>query len=170
MQPEYWIDGFNFFHLWSETRPLFQRGADVIYGQQEGLRRLAMFLGKRKKRMLVFMDGGVRYEVTNRFGFQVRYPGPGKKADDLMIEAIRARGEKAGKVIVVSSDRQLATTLRVHGARCISVDDFLAEMGRKSQKNRRASSTLHPNERYKEHQPDAVEVEAWLKLFEEKSD
>lgn len=126
---EIWVDGFNLFHRWKETMSLFQRGGDIVHAQQLALRMLARRLGSRRGRCLVFMDGGVRRETGTIDGVRVRYPGPGLKADDLMDEALRGRGEQRGeRITAVTSDRVLAADLRRKGARILTAEEFIAQV------------------------------------------
>lgn len=126
---EIWVDGFNLFHRWKETMPLFQHGGDIIQAQQLALRMLARRLGSRRGRCLVFMDGGPRRESGTIDGVRVRYPGPGLKADDLMDEALRGREPGTGaRITAVTSDRVLAADLRRKGARILTAEEFIVQV------------------------------------------
>ncbi len=164
MDGVFWIDGFNLFHRWKPTRPLFARGADPAVGQEQALKRLGHTLGKRRRRTTVFMDGGVQREQASRYGLRISWAGPGGKADDLMVEGLQGRPGRTREVIVVSNDRALTARLRALGARRLGVDGFIREcLAAGPRQGRDASVAAHQKTRTLSRH----EVDAWLEIFSE---
>ncbi len=156
---ETWIDGFNLFHKWSRTRRLFRRGGDIARAQTRALSMLADALGKHVRFYTVFMDGGLRYEAVTVKGLKVRYPGPGKKADELLVETMNTR--KRGRVGVVTGDRSLAANLRAHGAKIIDAEAFIRNTLVS------APARTEDDQAYRDKQLSPDEVNLWLREFEE---
>lgn len=155
-----WIDGFNLFHRWARTRDGFRPQGDIVRAQDEALRALASALGRARGRCTLFMDGGLRYEARTLGGVRIRYPGPGRKADDLILEAFAGRGG-GGKVHVVTSDNALAAAVRGRGGGVIKADDFIATY----LVSAGGSGDDAPGVE-KPPPPDAQEVAYWLRHFD----
>lgn len=168
MSLEVWIDGLNLFHRWEATAPSFhERGMPderFAVAVDSALAQLAAALGTKRRGVTVFLDGGVRTESVTRHGIRVRFAGPGLKADDLMQEALDARGNKARLVQVVTDDRALAAALRARGAKLQRVEKFAQD---KLKPKRGGSST---GATYKQRTVPAHEIEAWLDIFSEETD
>lgn len=155
-----WIDGFNLFHRWTRTREGFRPQGDIVQAQDDAIRALAMALGRTRGRCTLFMDGGLRYEARTLAGLRIRFPGPGRKADDLILEAFAGRGG-GGKVHVVTSDNQLAAAVRGRGGAVIKADDFIA-----TYLVPRGGSGEDDPGAGKPPEPDEQEVAYWLRHFD----
>lgn len=155
----FWIDAFNLFHRWNKTSALF---ATVHTDPQRihniAFQTLSNAIGKARSRTTLFMDGGVNYHSCTVSGLKIRYPGPGKKADNLLEEAARAR-QNNRNTAVITSDNFLAATMRRNGTKIISCDEFI----RKYLINP-AEKTQSPP---KPPTPNADEVQEWLEYFGE---
>ncbi len=103
------------------------------------------------------MDGGVSRHSATLCGVKIRYPGPGKKADDLLEEAARA-GKNNRSTAVVTSDNFLAATMRRNGTRIISCEEFIAKHLQKTvqQENTEVKPEIKLSEQ---------EVNDWLDIF-----
>ncbi|MBN2712499.1 MAG: NYN domain-containing protein [Planctomycetes bacterium] len=166
MANETWIDGFNLFHRWDETREGFSAfrnpATDMAGLQENALRLLSSALAKRAG-VIVFMDGGLSQGSQIIHGLRVRFPGPGKKADDAMVESLDAKQGRARSVTAVTSDRGLAATLRSYGAKIITVEDFIARS-----LQRKPGKKQPPQ--YKTANLSKHEVDDWLEYFGESAE
>lgn len=162
MAEELWIDGFNLFHQWSRTREAFRPGGDIASAQEHALRTLARALDRAAPRTVVFMDGGPERTAFTVGRMRVRYPGPGAKADDLMVERLQAK--RAGQVRAVTDDRLLRDTLRARGAKTVGVEAFIRDRLATPGTSRGADERPEEREKHRELTPD--EVEAWVREFE----
>ena len=155
---EIWIDGFNLFHQWEETRALFQSAGAVNLMQREAIRALAVALGTRRRHCTLFMDGGLNRQSFSLEGLRVRYPGPGAKADDLMEECANIHSTE--RRLAVTNDNFLAATLRRRHCRVIGAAEFIR------------SCLTHPRKQpatpsYKTRILSSTEVEEWLDVFDD---
>ena len=155
-----WIDGYNLFYRWSATTDLFASNlrddATLPHRLELACKRLSTALGKKRKMTLLFLDGGQQTGFGTHFGLRVSYAGPGKKADNQLIEALQGKREK---VTVVTDDRALAASLRADGGRIQSVEKFVKTLGSTKRKSK--------DEAYKQQDMSPQDVEAWLEFFEE---
>lgn len=161
--PECWIDGFNLFHQWAETRERFASKQDPAFDMGHALdgaiKCLADALGKHRRHTILFLDGGVNRHGETRYGLKTRYPGPGAKADDAMREALQGRAKVPRDLTIVTSDRALATTLRALGAKIQPVEAFVQSLTTKRSRAKKSGS-------YKTAPLSANDVEAWKEYFQ----
>jgi len=168
MIEETWIDGFNLFRHWEATRGLFADG-DVGRAIDKSLRALARRLEGRAKRTVVYIDGGTHRGRAEAYGLRVVLAGPGGKADDRMADDLAAMDDRARRVTAVSSDRELAATLRGFGATVLRVDEFLSGMERgrrasgKKSGGKNADGRREAPEKFRVLSP--AEVAAWVELL-----
>ena len=180
---EYWLDGFNLFYRWEATRAAFSSHHDIAATQEKAIRLLSRALAEQRRHTVVFLDGGLRREELVVAGLQVRYCGPGNKADDYMtnsLAGINPRERRA--VIAVSNDRELRNQLQQLGATCLGADEFLAVLEKRKpetskaknrhagKKNQRQANKHKPNTgneliREKFQILSATEIQAWLDYF-----
>jgi predicted RNA-binding protein with PIN domain len=158
MRAEIWIDGFNLFYRWELTRDGFRSAPDIGEAVDERLQILAHALDRRRRRAIVFLDGGLQTGQETRHGLRVRSPGPGRKADAMMVEYLQGRPGRAHNVTAVSSDRALAANLRGLGAEICTAEEFIdwlhAQRPRREESGRPA------------RQLSPMEVNMWVKEFE----
>ena len=166
MTGETWIDGFNLFRHWEATRGLFVDG-DVARALDKALRIFARRLEGRARRTVVYLDGGVRRGRMEEYGLRIVLAGPGGKADDRMAEDLAERDDRARRVTAVSSDRELAATLRGLGATVLRVDEFLSGVERRNRSGKRRESR-EMSEKFRVLSP--AEVKAWVELFSGEQD
>lgn len=128
MEREFWLDGFNFFYYWENTRGLLRSdsGLDIVRAIDRSLRIFGRFLGTKCRHTLVFLDGGLSRSETRAGGVRVRYCGPGKKADDRMLADLADLGDYAKLVTAVSNDRELRANLKTYGAACLGAAEYLS--------------------------------------------
>ena len=171
MAPEFWIDGFNFFHHWRRTRDLFAPGSDVDIAKavERALRILARELGGRTGATSVFLDGGLDRRLARLGAMRVLYAGPGQKADDRMVAAVRDKGESARSIAAVSNDRELRFRLIGLGASCMTVGEYLDIVEKRGRPGPREALREGPDDadvtREKRRPLSPAEVQAWLEFF-----
>lgn len=180
MNREFWLDGFNFFHHWESTRGLLRpdSGLDIVRAIERSLRILSRHLGRKCGHTVVYLDGGLSRHETRAAGLRVRYCGPGRKADDRLVEDLADLRESARLITAVSNDRELKANLRAHGAACLGVGEFLsvvegkAAPAKPAKGKRPGTRPGSPGEaaevmRQKTRTLSASEVRAWLEYFGE---
>lgn len=183
MNREFWLDGFNFFHHWEKTRDLLRpdSGFDIVKAMARALGMLGRQLGTKCGQTVVFMDGGLSRHETMRGRLRVRYCGPGGKADDRMARDLEELGPDARLVTAVSNDRELKDRMRLFGAACLGVGEFLAVLegnkprgkgsgkkgGGKANASRPGHSTAETADvmREKTKSLSPSEVKAWMEFF-----
>ena len=128
MNREFWLDAFNFFHHWESTRGFLRSdsGLDIVKAIERSVRSLGRHLGSKCSHTVAYLDGGLARTETRVGPLRIRYCGPGKKADDRMVEDLTALEDDARLVTAVSNDRELKARLRAFGATCLGVGEFLA--------------------------------------------
>lgn len=158
---ETWIDGFNLFYRWSRTRNAFRAARDTPPPQEHALHLLAQALDALAGRCIVYMDGGPHASTGCIQHLRVRYPGPGRKADDLLLEALSGRGKGARQVCVVTDDRDLAASARALGAAHQRIEDWIRTTLHPHRGPQRPSRATEP----KPSAPDGAEVDEWMNYF-----
>lgn len=179
MDDAFWVDGFNFFFQWEKSRELFRPGGgmDIARSLERALRILSRDLGSRRRATLVFLDGGLDRREVRQAGLRVRYCGPGNKADDRMAEDLAGLGADARRVTAVSNDRELRARLKLHGASCLGIGEFLSLLEKRNRSGagrgaKGGGKDANPTEimREKCRALSPAEVKAWLELFEKEGD
>lgn len=120
------------------------------------LRRVAAVRGSGRRRVFVVFDGnrpGAAKE-SSFGGIRVVFSPQGRTADEEILR--RVEQGQSGDVTVVTSDRRLADSARLLGARVESSEGFLARL--RPAARRRTPSTP-------EVSVSPEEVEAWLRVF-----
>jgi hypothetical protein len=166
MRERIWIDGFNVFHHWKRTRRIIRGAGDIGGRRRRALHRVAEALGGWRRRATVFLDGGPRREGSAAWGLRVEAAGPGRKADDLMVEAIRAEPRRARSVTAVSNDRDLGLRLREEGAEVIAVEAFFDALARRDASRPAGADSAAAAGEAERHGPLAEdEVAMWMEVF-----
>ena len=153
----YIIDGFNLGHklpaaaIWlkkSET----ERAIPII------LNFIRAALPGTAKIIVVF-DGkaGVFPAMSHPPGIQVKFSRKPQTADDIIRKFIREETEPKNWT-VISSDNEIIYTARDMGAYVLSAKQFASQ----------TNSKKTPVENLEKYQPENIDVDAWLKLFNEK--
>lgn len=108
------IDGDNMLGTWPGRR---RSDADK--------RALAMQVARvasaERRRFITVFDGSAPPGIS--FGAGVRFAGPGRSADELILDILREQEDRGGWV-VVTSDRSLGDQCRYLGARIERCDRF----------------------------------------------
>jgi hypothetical protein len=118
MPPHLIIDGYNYLHRIS---PAAMQAADIEGARHFFLEQLADY--KKGKRMgITVVFDGIRSGSLSRFreaykGIEVIYSRQGESADDVIIQAIRAR--RSG-LVVVTSDRAIIEEAKKHAVAFIT--------------------------------------------------
>lgn len=127
------------------------------------LAQLARFAECTKARVTVVFDGAPDPKVPDGSLFRtvrVYYPGRGSDADTL-IERLVARSTDRRKLIVVTSDRQLAASCRSAGAQTVRSGEFRKFMAEATRETPREPD---PGE-FEREAPIPGTVDEWLRYF-----
>jgi predicted RNA-binding protein with PIN domain len=138
----YLVDGDNLLGTWpGRKRSAAER------------RKLAMELGRfglrRRRRITTVFDGSP--PPGSSFGSDVRFAGPDKTADQVILELLRRQDDRRGWV-VVTSDRSLGDQCRYLGARLERCDRF------------RKKLSIDPEQEKPERED---EIDYWLNQFKD---
>jgi predicted RNA-binding protein with PIN domain len=118
----YLIDGDNLLGTWPGRKR-----------SDPERRRLAMELARfgsaQRRKVVVVFDGAPA--PGQAYGSGVHFSGPGRTADDLILELLRGQRDRRGW-IVITSDRSLGDQCRYLEARVERSDRFRARLGRES--------------------------------------
>ena len=100
------------------------------------------------------------YDRARRFGTVVaKFARPGKTADDEIRGRLERLGRAAKNYTVVSSDLQVQSAARAHGARFLAADAFARELAQVMR------NAVHPTDREATPELSADEIEHWLREF-----
>lgn len=179
MNGEFWIDGFNFFHHWDNTKGFLRSdsGLDIVKAMERSLRTLGRQLGGKCRQTVVYMDGGLSRHHAGMGALRIRYAGPGKKADDCMAFDLDELGVGARMVTGVTNDRELKVRLRLLGANCLGVGEFLSLLQGRRKPGPKPGARLKGGKTSPSPAADAEtlrektrtlspsEVKAWLEFF-----
>jgi predicted RNA-binding protein with PIN domain len=122
------------------------------------IRELTRFVGAHRTNVKVVFDGlpdelfldDIRYKSVH-----ILYSGPGADADSRIKDLVRTSSYKRD-IVVVSSDRDLASFARKQGTKVISSGKFRKMLNEAQKVDRPESDSAH--------QPSA-DVEEWLEYF-----
>ncbi len=121
------VDGYNVIRQWPELAML-DRG-DLQAGRDALLQQLQAYRRTRGHRITVVFDGreqgGFSETTASAGGIDVRYSRRGETAD-IVISRLVAEG--GAGIVVVSSDREVASTARRSGAATLLATEFVAKV------------------------------------------
>jgi predicted RNA-binding protein with PIN domain len=152
----YLIDGNN---LLGHLAPGESRGPESRYGL---LARLLTFQRLTRRRIILVFDGPPDDDLERlKLGrkFEVLFPPPGAKADDVIQERLSLPFDRRA-FFVVSSDREVGTQARSRGAAVMKCDEFEREL-KKVMKKARQERELAKHLEF----PTPLETKLWLDLF-----
>ncbi|MBI4777234.1 MAG: NYN domain-containing protein [Deltaproteobacteria bacterium] len=117
------VDGYNLIHA---SLSLHQLATEDLEQSREALLRLLSEYRRQKPhRITVVFDGWINGSTstdTSYFsGIRVLFSPKDEPADDVILRLVRNEKQRA---VVVSSDREVASNARRHGATSISSQDF----------------------------------------------
>jgi predicted RNA-binding protein with PIN domain len=145
----YLVDGNNLLGSWGGPR-----GED---GRSEVVRRVASFCRARGARATIVFDGRpLRADMAEQTlgAVSIRVPPQGRDADDV-IKDIVDHAERAGELIVVTSDKALYSYVKTRGASVLRAHEWNALERR-----------VAPPPSASGEKPDReTDVEGWLKRF-----
>lgn len=123
------IDGDNLLGTWPGRR---RSDAD----KRELAMQIARLAANEARRFITVFDGSAPPGVS--LGAGVRFSGPGRTADELILDILREQEDRRGW-LVVTSDRSLGDQCRYLGARVERCDRFRGKLrgGRASEKPER---------------------------------
>jgi len=152
----YLIDGNN---LLGHLAPGESRGPESRHGL---MARLLTFQRLTRRRIILVFDGPPDDDLERlKLGrkFEVLFPPPGAKADDVIQERLSLPFDRRA-FFVVSSDRELGVQARSRGAAVMKCDEFAREL-KKVMKKARQERELAKNLEF----PTPLETRLWLDLF-----
>jgi predicted RNA-binding protein with PIN domain len=181
------IDGYNAIFRIPALRDLANE--DLERARAELVRRIAEAFRDRRERVTIVFDGN-REVVAGRGsrsgGVRVVFSRPPQTADQEIQNLVEAaQGTASGKrrlnLRIVSSDREVAERARLWGAKAMSVENFLHDMGGAGREGRsvefgrssegagprrkRSGGVDNPESEDKPHLPGGGEVKDWERLF-----
>jgi predicted RNA-binding protein with PIN domain len=136
----YLVDGDNLLGTWRERRRSDAERRKLAF-------ELGRFATRLRRRIVVVFDG--TSPPGGDPGSEVRYSGPGRSADDVILDFLRQAPDPRGWT-VVTSDRSLGDQCRYLGARPERCDRF--------RKRLRAEPTEEKPER-------ETDVDYWIQQF-----
>ncbi|MFQ6048525.1 MAG: NYN domain-containing protein [Phycisphaerae bacterium] len=152
------IDGYNLMHA---GRVDESRGT---FGRAQLCSLLGRWARRSRQAVTVVFDGTAPAEPLgwqlHGCDIEVTYSGPGRSADEMIIERINLSSAPR-RLTVVSSDRQVRRAARRRRCRWVDSSSFLAYVTRALQ--RKPGGQSEPAE--KRTGPAAEEVDDWLRTF-----
>lgn len=130
------IDGCNVLHVEGVLPP-------EIAGLEAA--ELALLIAQSRYRLdevLIVMDGP-RGDRGGQAGIRIVQSGPGRTADEVIIDLIR-RSSTPRSILVVSSDREIRREATRRRSKTLSSEAFLAQLGRDGLASRPAGSSPRP--------------------------
>ena len=153
----YLIDGNNLLHAVRAG----ESGRAI--GRETLCRILGEWTAGHPAEVTVVFDGpaprGGLARQMSRPGLEVRFSGP--RSADAVIEDEVARASAAGSITVITSDRAIRHAVRYRRARCISSEDFVAQL--QHQPDDTTTEPVEPPEKPPELSAD--ETRQWLNEF-----
>jgi predicted RNA-binding protein with PIN domain len=132
------IDGYNLIRQ-SDTLRRFEK-TSLEEGRKALIRFILPYRQAKNHRITVVFDGwktGSSMEVRDREGgMNVIYSRRGEKADDVIKKIAESSGEE---ILVVTSDRDIASFVERRGGTAVPSRDFEAIVGMKSRETRATS-------------------------------
>lgn len=134
------VDGDNLLGTWPGRQRSNPERRDLAFA-------LDRFAAHSRRRVVVFFDG--QWSGGPDLGPDVRSAGPGRSADDAILDFLRRQEDRRGWT-VVTSDRSLGDRCRHLGARVERCDEF------------RPRLAAHRGPEKPEHEAD---LDYWLERF-----
>jgi predicted RNA-binding protein with PIN domain len=129
--------------------------------EEELVRLLQSYRARTGRAVTVVFDPGVAYAppLARRYGgIEVVFVPHGSTADKAIVHRVQHSRDPHG-CLVVTSDHELAATVKHEGARVQSADDFAAELA--------APGDDTPD--WKDAPPSPQDVAWWLSVFEDEN-
>lgn len=147
------VDGCNVLHV-----------EGVLPPELAGLEaaELAVLIAESRYRLdevLIVMDGP-RGERGGHAGVRIVHSGPGRTADEVIIDLVR-RSSTPRSILVVSSDREIRREATRRRSKTLSSEAFLAQLGRDG-------LAMRPGSRASRSAPDPIpnpSTERWIEAF-----
>ena len=135
--------------------------------RKQVLELLLIFQRIKRTRLTLVFDGPPQPElekiVKGHPKFEIIFPSPGEKADEVIIQILRQRTNKRN-FWVVSSDREIRQQARQLGFKSLTSAEFAQELKKASQRHQR-----HLEYQKNVHLPSPLEIKHWTELFDKKS-
>ena len=121
-----------------------------------------MGAGAPTGRAVVVCDGGPRGDESTVNGVELIYAGPGRTADDVIVELI-GRDSAPRRLTVVSNDNQIRKAARRRRAKVIGCDQFISQL--LSWLSARGGNETTPDDKPGAATLDEQQVRQWLETF-----
>jgi predicted RNA-binding protein with PIN domain len=131
----YYIDGYNLLFRVTEGKKSLQQKREAI------LELLGHQITDLNLHLTVVFDSKQHHTRGHLADLEIVYAAENQSADAYIIQEIE-RSSDPGQETVVTSDRELAQSCKLLGARTQSIDAFLASLLKKRKKKKRP--TAHP--------------------------
>ncbi|MBD3378045.1 hypothetical protein GF406_23650 [candidate division KSB1 bacterium] len=158
--PQIIVDGYNMI-LRTQPKP-FGDENDIWQARQALIDRLAAYKSQKNINITIVFDGSQPFpdnHAHRRSGIHIRFA----KIADSLIKEIVDHARQPRNVTVVTSDRDLAFTVRSQGAHTMAVEAF----------EKKLKDSTNPGKEYEAKynaQLSDKEVKAWLELFKGNSE
>lgn len=126
---------------------------DKASARKRLIRDTARFVASTRAKVTLVFDGAPDEDFpdgTTHRSVRILYSRPNEDADTRIVELVRTARSKR-ELVVVTSDRQLASSVRTEGARVIRSGEFRTML----------SDTICEET----EKPDADDVDRWLEVF-----
>ena len=147
------VDGCNVLHV-EGVLPPDLAGLDAA--------ELAVLIASSRYRtdeVLIVMDGP-RGERGGHGGVRIVHSGPGRTADEVIIDFVR-RSSTPRSILVVSSDREIRREASRRRSKTLSSEAFLAQLGRDGLAARPADSSPRPAPEF----GPTASTQRWIEAF-----
>jgi len=151
------LDAYNILHVVGVLPP------DLAGIDLEELADLIAGSRFRQEPAILVCDGPPRRHGVAAASVHVRFAGPGRTADDLIVRLV-GRSTAPRRVTVVTSDREIAQAVRRRRAAVIESDRFLEMLAEDHRTPRSGPETRGRSQ--PRHLVDRRQVEAWLRVFD----
>lgn len=135
--------------------------------RQQLLELLLVFQRIKRTRITLVFDGPPQPELEKLAQghpkFEIIFPPPGEKADQVIIQHLRRRANKRN-FWVVSSDREIRRQAHQLGFKSLTSAEFAKELKKASQRHQR-----HLEFQKNAQPPSPLEIKHWTELFRKKS-
>ena len=151
------LDAYNILHVVGVLPP------DLAGIDLDELADLVAGSRYRHEPAILVCDGPARRHRVEHPSVHVRFAGPGRTADDLLVRLV-GRSTAPRRVTVVTSDREIIQAVRRRRATTIESDRFLGMLAEDHATIRPESP--FPGKASPRHLVDQRQVDAWLRLFD----
>ncbi len=162
------LDGYNLIH---SGRFPGRKGRSLEEQRDYFIHLIRQYATQKRRQCIVVFDSKMPFSrQRKKLGrVEVRFSPPNKEADQVIQEIIR-RSKNPRTLVVVSSDRAIQHTAKIHGASFLSSEAFWEEEA-PYHPTQKASA---PSDEPEAEKPDANlsddQIQEWLNLFSQRDE